>query len=164
MREAPSALPPAEAPLIEALDGSAHFIGALDEFASIAATIARTRAEIARLAPAQIKSERLCGAGEQLGAVSRDTEAATHTIMSAAESILAAAPSAQIAEQIVKIFEACAFQDLTGQRVRRVAEALAEIDQRLARFADAMGIAAAAGRPAAPGVSQSDVDLILGAR
>jgi chemotaxis protein CheZ len=36
------------------------------------------------------------------------------------------------------IFEACSFQDITGQRIARVVEALQHIEERVARFATAM--------------------------
>jgi chemotaxis protein CheZ len=172
-------VPDASCLLIDELDSSAHFIGALDEFASIAATITRARVEITALAPGDIKSRRLKTAGEELGAIARDTEAATHAIMTAGEHILTLTPSAPVNAEITKIFEACAFQDITGQRVRKVVDALALIELRMSRFAAAMGMGPEAETGAGPGpgahgphteqrkidalmsASQSDVDLIL---
>jgi chemotaxis protein CheZ len=36
------------------------------------------------------------------------------------------------------IFEACSFQDITGQRIAKVVETLQHIEQRVARFAEVM--------------------------
>jgi chemotaxis protein CheZ len=36
------------------------------------------------------------------------------------------------------VFEACSFQDITGQRIAKVVETLEHIEQRVARFADVM--------------------------
>src|SRR5712671_4947851 len=61
--------------------------------------------------------------GLELEAVVREAESAAHRIMTAAEAIHAAVgkkgADAAIAKQIGVIFEACSFQDLTGQRIRR---------------------------------------------
>ena len=82
------------------------------------------------------------------------------------------------------IFEACSFQDITGQRIAKVVETLQHIEDRVARFAeatrtrDAGGFATAdeaakAARAeklllhgpqlAGQGVSQADVDSMLNA-
>ncbi len=78
--------------------------------------------------------------GVELEAVIRITEAAANKIMEAAESIVerldqtpdsAGEASGAIRQQLNSIFEACAFQDLTGQRVRRAIDRLARIEGRL---------------------------------
>ena len=155
--------------LIDALAQSGDFIGALDEFASIAATIARTRAEISALAADDLKGGRLRPAGHELGAIVRDTEAATHSIMNAAETILALHAEPKVSAEIVKIFEACAFQDITGQRVSKVVAALDAIEQRVTRFAAAMGLTSTAatdiGGPGlnGPRTQQADIDALMAA-
>jgi chemotaxis protein CheZ len=42
------------------------------------------------------------------------------------------------------IFEACSFQDLTGQRIAKVVETLEHIESRVARFATAVRVEEAA--------------------
>lgn len=112
--------------------------------------------------------------GMELEAVVQTTEAAANQIMEAAESINATVrrtlpdPSAlaAISSKIDAIFEACAFQDLTGQRVRRAIEHLHQVDTTLA----GMGVlpaepceAAAPPSPAADArdASQRDIDALF---
>ena len=49
-----------------------------------------------------------------------------------------AAYKALVDEKMMIIFEACSFQDITGQRIAKVVETLQHIEQRVARFADVM--------------------------
>jgi chemotaxis protein CheZ len=73
-------------------------------------------------------------AGAHLQAIMRDTETAANAILDAAEAILKADTREQVAAEINKVLEACSFQDITGQRVRKVADALASIETRVARI------------------------------
>jgi chemotaxis protein CheZ len=41
-------------------------------------------------------------------------------------------------EKMLIVFEACSFQDITGQRVAKVIETLKHIEARVARFSDAL--------------------------
>jgi chemotaxis protein CheZ len=76
--------------------------------------------------------------GLELEAVVREAETAAHRIMNAAEAIRAAVgkkgADAAIAKQISVIFEACIFQDLTGQRIRRALERLQHIERTLSNM------------------------------
>jgi chemotaxis protein CheZ len=49
-----------------------------------------------------------------------------------------AAYKALVEEKMLVVFEACSFQDITGQRIAKVVEALQHIEQRVAHFADVM--------------------------
>ena len=77
-------------------------------------------------------------------AESPQTEAATDTIMTCAEAVMGADASDQAAykalvdEKMMVIFEACSFQDITGQRIAKVVETLQHIEERVSRFADVM--------------------------
>jgi chemotaxis protein CheZ len=97
------------------------------------------RAELAQVVNNDPSSHEL-NSGVELEAVIRITEAAANKIMEAAESIvqrLDQQPDANgeasgvIRQQLNAIFEACSFQDLTGQRVRRAIDRLARIEGRL---------------------------------
>ena len=72
------------------------------------------------------------------------TETATNTIMECAEAVMAADASdpaaykALVDEKMMVVFEACSFQDITGQRIAKVVATLQHIEQRVARFADVM--------------------------
>lgn len=116
------------------------------EFHYIADYISRTRDEIAALRPNDIKSERIPSAGAELEAVVTDTEKATETIMSAAESVLCDEEAdydtyrANVEAKMMEIIENCSFQDLAGQRVSKVVNSLRHVESRVARFAEVMGV------------------------
>lgn len=128
-----------------------HFFTALDtsikdEFRDIAGFIQKARDEIGGLRPNDIQSNRLPRAGEELEAIIQDTEVATEKIMSTAEDVLALDPSttenfdAELQDRMMVIIEACSFQDLTGQRVSKVVSTLKQIEDRISRFAEVMGL------------------------
>jgi len=79
--------------------------------------------------------------GLELEAVVQATETAANRIMEAAETIGGWIregkndPEAFFAK-IDTIFEACAFQDVTGQRIRRAIEHLEHVESVLAHMAD----------------------------
>jgi chemotaxis protein CheZ len=101
------------------------------------------RQEIAALGVNELKDARLPGAGQELDEIVRATENATNSIMACAEELLAADASDpafadNVQDVATRIFEACAFQDLTGQRIAKVVETLRVIESRVARFASAV--------------------------
>lgn len=106
--------------------------------------IQHTRREIAALhgegGPAKLNR-----ATDELDAVVMDTESATETILSAAEAIDAAAERvtasltgedealvAGIRAEAIRIFEACNFQDITGQRIRKAVGLFHFVEARVA--------------------------------
>ena len=138
--------------LSEELVGSMKtFFGSLDrsfygELRVIADFIAKARDEIRALRPHEMRNERLPSAGAELDAIVKDTEKATNQIMSAAEAMLAcdaadlAGYKAFVEEQAMAIFEACSFQDITGQRVTKVVAVLRQVEERIARLAENLGV------------------------
>lgn len=161
------------------------------EMKDIADYITRTRNEIAALRPNELHHLHIPAARNDLAAIVQLTEAATHSIMERAEAIMSAnigdlaAYKAFVNARLVAVIEACSFQDISGQRIAKVAEMLGQIEERIARFAmatravDAEGYrtdqeAAAVVRkrqlmlngPAAKGDGngQHDVDFLLEAR
>jgi chemotaxis regulatin CheY-phosphate phosphatase CheZ len=117
-----------------------------DEFRIIAGYIAKAKEEIREMRPHDISQERIPTAGAELEAITRDTEAATHTIMNSAEAIMGAdisdpkAYKAMVDDEVMKIFEACSFQDITGQRVSKVVGVLKQIEERVGRLASTLGV------------------------
>lgn len=95
-------------------------------------------------------SEHVMQAAEELGAIVEVTASASDTIISCAEAILEAETdshdnfAALVTDQVTQILEACAFQDITGQRATRLTEKLQQMEARLARMAGRTG---AAGMP-----------------
>jgi chemotaxis protein CheZ len=92
-------------------------------------------------------------AAGELGAVVMDTEGATNNILAAAERIEMLAGviesettmkamkgrAGEIAQLVMSIYEACNFQDLTGQRITRVCETLGFVEKRVARMVEVWG-------------------------
>jgi chemotaxis protein CheZ len=114
------------------------------ELREIAGYIESMRQEIGVLQVNELKNSRIPSAGQELGAIVQATERATNTIMECAEQLMAAdagdpvAYKALVDEKMMVIFEACSFQDITGQRIAKVVETLQHIETRVARFADVM--------------------------
>lgn len=114
------------------------------ELREIAGYIDRMRREIGALQANEIKNSRIPSAGQELDEIVKATERATNTIMECAETLIAAdardpaAYKALVEEKMLVIFEACSFQDITGQRIAKVVETLQHIEDRVARFANVM--------------------------
>src|ERR1700681_3602598 len=96
--------------------------------------INRTKREIATLHGKSFDGGEMAKVNGELGAVVGGTEQATQQILEATEAIDQAATalskntspdqqkllSEEIQERVISIFEACNFQDLTGQRISKV--------------------------------------------
>lgn len=97
--------------------------------------------ELHQAHPVGIQSH-IPGASDELDAVVKMTESATNTIMEACESIqkiLQDSPYARGADlenEIIRIVEACTFQDITGQRISKITKALGAIEKRANELAD----------------------------
>jgi len=115
------------------------------ELTDIADYIRALRREIGALQANDLRHKRIPAAGQELAAIVKATEEASNTIMECAEAAMAAAANASdlaaykafVAERMTAVFEACAFQDLTGQRLARVVDTLKHIEARISRFAEA---------------------------
>lgn len=105
--------------------------------AQIAQDITALHSDLQALAPEEITAHRIPAAGEELEAVVAATEMATNDIMQSAETLLEASagetgPFAdQVEGEATRIFEACTFQDITGQRIGKVIKTLTLIEDRL---------------------------------
>jgi chemotaxis protein CheZ len=91
-----------------------------------------------------ISESHIPDATDELDAVVGTTEKATNDIMSACETVLESAKNAppeifqKIEGEIVKIFEACTFQDVTGQRIRKVVNCLKQINTKTSSILNAL--------------------------
>ena len=115
--------------------------------------ISRTKREIAVLHGNSFNGEEMARVNGELGAVVGGTEEATQQILEAAESIDQAATaltkvnspdqqkllSEEIQERVVAIFEACNFQDLTGQRIKKVMNTMKFIENHITIMMDIWG-------------------------
>jgi len=136
-----------------------------EDFRDIAAEIAKARQEIRDIRPHDLAEHGLPSAGAELAAITGDTEIAT-TIMTAAEAIIGMdtrAPNlkAAVDDQVMVIFEACAFQDITGQRVSKIVKVLSRIEERISHLADSLGIEDAEARGEMTAEEKRRHDLLL---
>jgi chemotaxis protein CheZ len=122
---------------------------ALGEMNAMSRLLAETRAEVVGLSPPPTDL------GDVLDAVVTDTEEAALEILRQAERAQAAAgrlhagdsadTSADLAEvdaAATAIVMACAFQDITGQRVRKVLSTMRQVEARVAALVALLGISA----------------------
>lgn len=107
--------------------------------------INRTKQEIAVLHGKSFSGDEMSKVTGELGAVVGGTEEATQQILEAAEAIDQAASalgkamspdqharlSEEIQDRVVGIFEACNFQDLTGQRISKVMATMKFIEHHI---------------------------------
>jgi chemotaxis protein CheZ len=124
------------------------------QLAELSEAIAETKQEIMSMRdPKSQSGDEVRAATLELDAVVDSTEVATNSIMEAAEQIddLAsrlcsqlsgstdAALAEEINERVVNIFEACNFQDITGQRITKVVTTLKFIDERVSKMMELWG-------------------------
>jgi chemotaxis protein CheZ len=103
------------------------------------------RADISGLRPQDVTAKHVPGATDELDAVITATKTATDTIMSSCEAMEKAAagksdPLAQaVNDEVTKIYEACSFQDITGQRIKKVVGVLEEIQTKVEHLLEVIG-------------------------
>ena len=143
------------------------------EIEALAEYIHRAKAELAQLRTDDLQSHYIASATDELDAIVGATENATNTILDSAEKLeelsreMDPAHAAKLSEATTAIFEACNFQDITGQRITKVVRALKHIEERIEGLVSAFGPEIAVSRadtaPAAePGGKPSDEDLLNG--
>ena len=115
--------------------------------------INRTKREIATLHGKSFDGGEMAKVNGELGAVVGGTEQATQQILEATEAIDQAATamsknitpdqqrmlSEEIQERVISIFEACNFQDLTGQRISKVMTTMKFIEKHIIEMMEIWG-------------------------
>jgi len=115
------------------------------ELEVLAEFIKQARIDIADLSPDEVKDEFLPAASDELDAVIAATADATNAIMDATEIIeeVTAGLDGEDADKMMtattKIYEACGFQDITGQRISKVVSTLQDIEERIDGLISAFG-------------------------
>jgi chemotaxis protein CheZ len=118
------------------------------EFLRLFGHIQKIRKELAALGPStgtEEDDDHFSSMSDQLDAIVQATEEATNTIMESMEvmegafgeirqvvtdeTVIAALDRAE--ERIGMVFEACSFQDITGQRINKVVKSLKFIEERV---------------------------------
>ncbi|MCQ4163054.1 hypothetical protein NON00_24465 [Roseomonas sp. GC11] len=111
----------------------------LQELEELSRVIATARAEVIALRAEGLDERAIPTATDELAAIVQHTAQATHEILDACEKLELLAPKAapEVAEGLTaattRIYEACAFQDITGQRIAKVVSALQTIETRIGR-------------------------------
>ena len=161
--------------LREGLDSTVTSLMA--ELDALSRIIADARLEVAALRAEDSDAADIPAASDELAAIVSHTAQATHEIIDSCESLEAvagrvdAADSGRMQDAITRIYEACSFQDITGQRIAKVVAALQAIESRIARARQGMP-ARAPVAPAVPsllngpqlpgnGISQSAIDALF---
>ena len=106
-----------------------------DEVKNISGSIHDLKRDISSIQPENITNDHIPEATIELGEVVKSIENATNTILDTTEEIQNIAgsltdsdQSQKIMDSTTKIFEACNFQDLTGQRISKVVSSLEYIE------------------------------------
>src|SRR3954453_9243072 len=181
---------------IESAMRGEHSVESVDrirfDLVEMSRAIARTKTEIAAIKPDADHHGKFGEASEELDSVVQATEAATSDILACAEHIQEMAWTLReqgidgavcdlLDAKATEVYTACSFQDLTGQRTRKVIGVLRYLEDRInAMIAiwgldGAMSAEAAETRavengkallngPAKPGqgLDQADVDMVMG--
>ena len=133
--------------IIDSIEGDLTAVG-LKVYADIEALaryIDTARSEISDLRPDDINSEHLPAATDELTAIVGATEQATHQIFEAVEGIetltekMEPEIAGQVSAAVTSIFEACGFQDITGQRITKVVTALQKVEAKVEALLNAFG-------------------------
>ncbi len=151
----------------------------LREIKLLAETVTATRVEILNLKGEKDLGNPIPDATDELDAIVAHTAAATETILDACEqldSFSATLPDGSacgIQDHTIRIYEACSFQDLTGQRISKVVNALKVIEARIEALTGRYGMTSrpsriGSGDPLLNGpqaahlaISQDEIDKLL---
>lgn len=118
-----------------------------EEIEKLARYIVDTKQEIFALQTNEKSEDVIMDASAHLDEVIKHTEEATNKIMDAADKIQAGAAGVggdketQIMDATNVIYDACAFQDITGQRIRKVIKLLENIEERINKLNGLLGSA-----------------------
>lgn len=124
-----------------------------EEMRTIYLAIDDTKKQILTIKETGAEGEEIARVAHELSAIVKGTEEATETILHSAETIEGQATNlvaclrdesqqamaCEIQENVVNIFEACNFQDLTGQRITKVVKTFCFIEARIFKMMDIWG-------------------------
>src|SRR5579875_1309084 len=128
----------------------------LAEVEELGRTIAAAKAEIAALNVDDISASHIPSATDELDAIVAHTAAATDAILETCETLdrvgaeLKGDAATSLQDATTRIYEACGFQDITGQRITKVVATLKQIDGKVAHIMQAFGERDGSAPPPAP--------------
>lgn len=144
-------------------DLSATETSLLSEVEELGQTIAAAKAEIAALRVDDINVNHIPAATDELDAIVAHTAAATNSILEVCETLDTAASTlaqqhtdaanavaSQLQDATTRIYEACSFQDITGQRITKIVATLKAIESKVGHIVSAFGERRHSGVPATP--------------
>ena len=120
-------------------------VSLLSEVEALARTIASAKAEIAALRVDDITVSHIPFATDELDAIVAHTALATNAILESCEALdevgtaVSGELAAKLTEVTTRIYEACSFQDITGQRITKIVATLKTIEQKVASIIAAFG-------------------------
>ena len=130
---------------IEHVGGDATGTGIFQELKALQNIIEEARADIGMSRPGDIKDKHIPTATDELDAVVEATAEATGTIMDACDAIQESAnevggeAAEKIGNEVIRVYEACSFQDITGQRITKVVTTLKKIDEKVSALINVLG-------------------------
>lgn len=139
----------------------------LAEVEELGRTIATAKSEIAALRVDDITDRDIPFATDELDAIVEHTARATHAILESCELLddvagtVSGDPADKLQDATTKIYEACSFQDITGQRITKVVTTLKTIENKVASIINAFGRSAAVAQPE-PTRAMTEADLLNG--
>lgn len=119
------------------------------ELRDLQSIIDESRREIGIPCPAEINDTHIPVATDELDAVVENTAQATGAIMDSCDALseqaaaVGGAAGDAIMAEVTKIYEACSFQDITGQRITKVVRTLKSIEEKVGHLLQALGAHAA---------------------
>lgn len=151
----------------------------LAEIEELDRSIFQMRQEVARLPVDDIGRTHIPCATDELDAIVTHTAVATETILESCEVLdtlaetLEDGPSRRVQEMTMRIYEACSFQDITGQRIAKIVATLQAIEAKVGHIRTAFGNPPS--QPAPPNdasllngpqlpanaMAQAEIDLLL---
>ncbi len=120
--------------------------GILTELRDLLLVIEEMRRDMGVVRPFDITGKHIPGATDELSAIVDATSEATGTIMDCCDVILEKSGAVggengdAITAEVMKIFEACSFQDVTGQRVSKVVKTFSDIEEKIDRLVSVLGV------------------------
>jgi len=156
----------------------------LQELEALGRMVAAAKEEIAAMRVENVDATHLPAATDELDEVVRSTADAANKILDACEVLeklqpsLSGAAAETLGDCVTRIYEACAFQDITGQRIGKVVNALKQIEHRVrettGRYMPSAALPARTGpprtegerlasgpQPIAAASSQAEIDALL---
>jgi chemotaxis protein CheZ len=109
----------------------------LREIAGLGRIIDQAKAEIAEVNVDSIRASHIPSATGELDAIVEHTALATNSILESCEVLdklaetLTSAQASLVQNAVTQIYEACSFQDITGQRITKIVKALRAIEDKV---------------------------------